>query len=61
MKQGTKDTIRRKPDYERDPDWDTGKNRIGQKRALKHAPLRTRPLSEDAEYDDGERTFPDSD
>lgn len=24
MKRGTRDTIRRKPDYERDPDWDIG-------------------------------------
>ena len=24
MKRGNRDTIRRKPDYERDPDWDIG-------------------------------------
>lgn len=42
MKRGIRDTIRRKPDYERDPDWDIGEVLEGRRKHTKrpnHIPV----------------------
>jgi hypothetical protein len=57
MKRGIRDTIRRKPDYERDPDWDISDIIAAQKRnSRKSSPLRH---GRDAETDGEERSYPD--
>lgn len=51
MKRGTRDTIRRKPDYERDPDWDILDIIEGPKRQSKRGTAASIRSEDDSEHE----------
>ena len=61
MKRGTRDTIRRKPDYERDPDWDISDITEGRKRHPKGGVAEHRKRFEERESEDREVGGPEVD
>lgn len=61
MKRGTRDTIRRKPDYERDPDWDITEILDGHKKHAKKPAAGQVRRSEEIDADDLERSYVEND
>ncbi len=49
MKRGLRDTIRRKPDYERDPDWDISEVLEKKRKNVKHQVEKPQRVDEDEE------------
>ncbi len=49
MKRGLRETIRRKPDYERDPDWDISEVLEPKRKSGKHQEIRRPRVEEDDE------------
>lgn len=49
MKRGLRDTIRRKPDYERDPDWDISEVLEKKRKSVKHQVEKPRRVDDEDE------------
>ncbi|MEA5031124.1 MAG: hypothetical protein AB7S52_03760 [Sphaerochaetaceae bacterium] len=60
MKRGIRDTIRR-PDYERDPDWDLGQVLAGHKKHTNRTNRQPAHVPEEEVLEDREERFPNTD